>query len=193
MSMNKWWPGCVSALGVLKQLEIFVLIWNWLLSTRPSLKHSGAWKSLLYTFLCTKQGCPPFLAKQFHPPPPKKPHNHLAHIFLCTRVVLGLARKKERETERVCVCKVSTHSQEIISDKKNSQGKTNITWYHLLVTSKKMNLFTKQIHREWTYGYPVGWWVWAGIDCHFGFDIYTRLYLKWMTNKDVVDSTGNSA
>ena len=75
--------------------------------------------------ISTKQGCPPFLAKQFHPP--KKTYNHPAHIFLCTRVVLGLARKKEGETERVCVCKVSTHSQEIISDKKNSQGKTNIT------------------------------------------------------------------
>ena len=27
----------------------------------------------------------------------------------------------------------------------------------------------------------------------FGMDIYTLLYLKWITNKDLIYSTGNSA
>ena len=187
--MNKCSPGCVSALGILKQLENVVLVWNWLLRTRPPLKHSGAWKSLLYTFLCTNKVVHLFWQKNSNSP--KKPTNILHTYFVC--VHLWSLDWKGRETESVCVCKVTTHSQEIISDKTNSQGKTNITWYHLLVTSKKMNLFTKQIHREWTYAYQVGWWVRGGIDWHFGFDTYTRPYLKWMTNKDLLDSTGNSA
>ena len=35
-------------------------------------------------------------------------------------MVLGLEREEERETERVSVCKVSTHSHEIISDEEES-------------------------------------------------------------------------
>ena len=34
---------------------------------------------------------------------------------------------------------------------------------------------------------------WGGIDQEFGIDMYTLLYLKWITNKDQLDSTGNSA
>ena len=33
----------------------------------------------------------------------------------------------------------------------------------------------------------------GGIDWQFGFNIYTRLYLKWMTNKALLCSTWNSA
>jgi len=32
-----------------------------------------------------------------------------------------------------------------------------------------------------------------GIVGEFGMDVYTRLYLKWITNKDLLYSTGNSA
>ena len=32
-----------------------------------------------------------------------------------------------------------------------------------------------------------------GIDTEFGIDMYTLLYLKWITNKDLLYSTGNSA
>ena len=31
------------------------------------------------------------------------------------------------------------------------------------------------------------------IDWEFGIGIYTLLYLKWITNKDLLYSTGNSA
>ena len=33
----------------------------------------------------------------------------------------------------------------------------------------------------------------GGIVREFGIDIYTLLYLKWITNKDLLYSTGNSA
>ena len=32
-----------------------------------------------------------------------------------------------------------------------------------------------------------------GRDSEFGMDMYTLLYFKWMTNKDLLYSTGNSA
>ena len=33
----------------------------------------------------------------------------------------------------------------------------------------------------------------GGIDWEFGIDMYTLLYLKYITNKDLLYSTGNSA
>ena len=50
-----------------------------------------------------------------------------------------------------------------------------------------MNLLTKQkqIHRGEESG--------ERIVREFGIDMYTLLYLKWITNKDQLDSTGNSA
>ena len=33
----------------------------------------------------------------------------------------------------------------------------------------------------------------GGIDWEFGMDRYTQLYLEWITNKDLLYSTGNSA
>ena len=35
--------------------------------------------------------------------------------------------------------------------------------------------------------------VWEGIVREFGMDIYTLLYFKWITNKDLLNSTWNSA
>ena len=43
--------------------------------------------------------------------------------------------------------------------------------------------------REQTYGEMVG----EGIVREFGMDMYTLLYLKCITNKDLLYSTGNSA
>ena len=57
-----------------------------------------------------------------------------------------------------------------------------------------MNLFTKekQTHRprEGTYAYQ-GEGRRQGIVREFGMDKYTLLYLKWITNKDLLYSTGN--
>ena len=57
-----------------------------------------------------------------------------------------------------------------------------------------MNLFTKQKQsyrcRKQTYGYQGvrG----GGINWETGIDIYTVLYRKYITNKDLLYSTGNS-
>ena len=59
-----------------------------------------------------------------------------------------------------------------------------------------MNLFTKQKQiprlREQTYGCQRGGWG-EGIVREFDMDMYTLLYLKWIINKDLLYSTGNSA
>ena len=36
-------------------------------------------------------------------------------------------------------------------------------------------------------------WVWGGINWEFEIDTYTLLYIKWITNKDLLYSTGNSS
>ena len=60
-----------------------------------------------------------------------------------------------------------------------------------------MNLFTKQkkTHRfrEQTYGWDEGEGGKGGSDRKFGMDMYTPLHLKWITNKDLLYSTWNSA
>ena len=57
-----------------------------------------------------------------------------------------------------------------------------------------MNLFTrqKQTHRcrKQTYAYQRG--SGGGINWEIEVDIYTLLYMKQMTNKDLLYSTGNS-
>ena len=60
----------------------------------------------------------------------------------------------------------------------------------------QMNLLTKQkrTHRPWEriYGcWGKGWE--EGIVRKFGMDMNTLLYLKWITNKNLLYSTGNSA
>jgi len=60
----------------------------------------------------------------------------------------------------------------------------------------QMNLFTKQKQthrlREGSYGYR-----WErrkeGPVREFGMDLYILVYLKWVTNKVLLHSTGNSA
>ena len=59
-----------------------------------------------------------------------------------------------------------------------------------------MNLFTKQKQthrlREQTYGNRGEGWG-EGIVREFGIDMYILLCLKWITTKDLLYSTGNSA
>ena len=73
--------------------------------------------------------------------------------------------------------------------------KTNII-YHLPVDSKEMmqmNLFTKQKqihgHRKETYSYQRGRE--EGINQEFGANRYIPLYIKYINNKDLLNSTGN--
>ena len=91
----------------------------------------------------------------------------------------------------------------IISYHKSCQHKnqraTNgkIYFFSLCNLIKKMiqkNLFTrqKQTHKFWnqTYDYQMG--NMEGINCKFGINIYTLLYIKYIGNKDLWYSTGNS-
>ena len=59
-----------------------------------------------------------------------------------------------------------------------------------------MNLFTKQKQthrlRERTYDYWAEGWE-EGIVREFGMDMYALLYSKWITNRGLLYSTGNSA
>ena len=106
LSMNNSWTGCMSALGVLKQLGHFAPVWSWLMWTRPSLKHSGAWKSLLDIFLfiwvSSKQCGPPFQAEQI--PLPKKHDSHLYTHYLCVHVWSLDWKGTKRERQRECLC-----------------------------------------------------------------------------------------
>ena len=58
-----------------------------------------------------------------------------------------------------------------------------------------MNLVAKQKQshrcRKQTYGYQGGKWQ-GGINWEIGIDIYTLLYIKQITNKNLLYSTGNS-
>ena len=178
LSMNNSWTGCMSALGVLKQLGYFVPFWSWLFWTPLSLKHSGLWKSLACTFLCSKQGCPPFLAKQF-PSPQNLPQSSYTH-FWCTCVVLGLEREEERDRESVCV--QSLHSQSRNNFRWRRVRETQIShditylwhlrkWTYLQnrLTEKELTVTKRDSVRGRLYG-------------KFGIDVYTRLYFNgWPT------------
>ena len=58
-----------------------------------------------------------------------------------------------------------------------------------------MNLFTKQKQshrcRKQPYGHQGGR-RWGGINWEIGIDIYTLLYIKQITNKDLLYSAGHS-
>ena len=73
----------------------------------------------------------------------------------------------------------------------NQRGRLiyDIAYMQNLKNMMQMTLFTKQnkfmvIKRE-RYG--------RGVDWEFGIDMYTLLYLKQVTIKDILDSPGNSA
>ena len=61
---------------------------------------------------------------------------------------------------------------------------------HEMLILQMAYLLTKQeeTHREQTYGCQGD-----GIVRQFGLDMYTLLYLKWVSSKDLLQSTGNSA
>ena len=67
--------------------------------------------------------------------------------------------------------------------------------WNLKRNDTKMNFLTKQTHRlrERSYGCGAGENGGNGIvRGSLGWNIYTQLYLKWITNKDLLYSTRNS-
>ena len=112
LSINNSWTGCMSALGVLKQLGHFAPVWSWLLWTHPSLKHSAAWKSLLDIF-CVHEYLGSkvvHLFKQNKSPSQKKHHSNLYTHYLCVHVWSLDWKRRKRERQRE-LCVQSFHSQ----------------------------------------------------------------------------------
>ena len=70
----------------------------------------------------------------------------------------------------------------------------NYMWNLKYNTNELIHTKQKQTHRhrEQTRGCQGGR-VGEGIVREFGIDMYTLLYLKWITNKDLLYNTGNSA
>ena len=174
--MNSSWTGCMSALGVLKQLGHFAPVWSWLLWTRPSLKHSAAWKSLLDIF-CVHEYLGSkvvHLFRQNKSPSQKNTTVIFTHVILCTCVVLGLEREEERETERV-LCVQSFPSQ----------SRNNFRWRRVRERQISHDIVYLWHLKKWTYlqnrltenelTVTGGDSVRGRLDWKFGTDIYTRL------------------
>ena len=87
---------------------------------------------------------------------------------------------------------------EIVIQSEESQRRRSIIWYPLYMESeKKWYKWTykpERTHRlrGWTYGCQDEGCR-EGIFREFGINMYTLLYLKWITNKDLLYSTWNFA
>ena len=87
---------------------------------------------------------------------------------------------------------------EIVIQSEESQRRRSIIWYPLYVESeKKWYKWTykpERTHRlrGWTYGCQDEGCR-EGIFREFGINMYTLLYLKWITNKDLLYRTWNFA
>ena len=84
---------------------------------------------------------------------------------------------------------------EIVILSEVSQRKTNIIRYRLYVDSKKTStneLIYKTKIQSQTQKTNLWGEVGGGINWETGIDIYTLLYIKQITNKDLLQSTGNS-
>ena len=87
---------------------------------------------------------------------------------------------------------------EIVILSEESQRRRNIIWHPLYVESEKKwykwAYKPERTHRlrEWTYGCQSKGCR-EGIFREFGINMYTLLYLKWITNKDLLYSTWNFA
>ena len=92
----------------------------------------------VFIWVSRKQGGPPFQAEQI--PLPKEQHSHLYTRYLCVHVwsLDWKGRKRERQRE-YCVCKVSTHSHEIISDEEESDKDK----YHMISLMRHL--------KKWSY------------------------------------------
>ena len=140
LSMNNSWTGCMSALGVLKQLGHFAPVWGWLLWHAPhsSILELGSLYLTYFVFIWVsrKQG----FSGRTNPPPKKNTtviFTPIIFVYMCGPWIGEGGRERDRES---CVCKVSTHSHEIISDEEESEKDK----YHMIS-------LTCDILKKWTY------------------------------------------
>ena len=112
LSINNSWTGCMSALGVLKQLGHFARLELIVVDT-PLTQAFCSLKVPTWHILCSSEYLGSkvvHLFRQNKSPSQKNTTVIFTHVILCTRVVLGLERDEERETERA-LCVQSFHSQ----------------------------------------------------------------------------------
>ena len=104
LSMNNSWTGCMSALGLLKELGHFVPVWSWLFVDTPFIQ--AFWSLEVSTpHILRSSEClgskVVHLLRQNKSPSQKTPQSPLHMLSLCSCVILGLERDEERETESV--------------------------------------------------------------------------------------------
>ena len=112
LSTNNRWTDCMSALGVLKQLGHFARLELIVVDT-PLTQAFCSLKVPTWHILCSSEYLGSkvvHLFRQNKSPSQKNTTVIFTHVILCTRVVLGLERDEERETERA-LCVQSFHSQ----------------------------------------------------------------------------------
>ena len=154
--MNNSWIGCMSALGILKldakagpfcpSLELIVV-------DTPLTQAICSLEVPTWHILCSSEYLGSKVVHLFRQNKSPSPQNtaviftHIIFVYMCGPWL----RKGGRETESVCV--QSFHSQSRNNFRWRTVRERQISQrYNLFVKSKKMNLFTKQTHREWTYG-----------------------------------------
>ena len=177
LSMNNSWTGCMSALGLLKELGHFVPVWSWLFVDTPFIQ--AFWSLEVSTpHILRSSEClgskVVHLFRQNKSPSQKTPQSPLHMLSLCTCVVLGLEREEERETERV-LCVQSLHSQSRIfrwRRVRERQISHDIAyWWHLRKWTYLQNKLTEN---ELTVTRCDS--VRVRLYYKFGIDVYTQLY-----------------
>ena len=96
-------------------------------------------------------------------------------------VAMPRFRRSSQPRDRNCISCVSCIAGGFLLQ--NHQGSLS---YLVLYNKSPQKLATVL---EWSFGY----WGKGGRDREFGKVVYTRLYLKWITNKDLLYITWNSA
>ena len=161
-------PFCPSLEFILVDTPLTQACWSWEVSTwhilcsSESPRDGGTWWAVVYEVaqrrtqlkrlsssssrVSRKDDGPLFQAEQI--PLPEKHHSHLCTRYLCVHVwsLDWKGRKRERQRE-CCVCKVSTHSHEIISDEEESEKDK----YHMISLTcdicKNELLYKTDLHR----------------------------------------------
>ena len=142
LSINNSWTGCMSALGVLKQLGHFARLELIVVDT-PLTQAFCSLKVPTWHILCSSEYLGSkvvHLSRQNKSPSPKNTtviFTHVIFVYMCGPWTGKGGRERQRER---CVCKVSTHSHEIISDEEESEKDK----YHMIS-------LTCDILKKWTY------------------------------------------
>ena len=177
LSMNNSWTGCMSALGLLKELGHFVPVWSWLFVDTPFIQ--AFWSLEVSTpHILRSSEClgskVVHLFRQNKSPSQKTPQSSL-HTLSCVHVWSLDWKGRKRERQRV-LCVQSLHSQ----------SRNNFRWRrvrerqisHDIAYLWHLQKWTSLQNRLTQNELTVTSWdsVRGRLSCKFSTDIYTRLY-----------------